>query len=119
MKADREPEISGSAQRQTKEKADENRAQNPNPAFPRISQMQYAKARRQQDRGWPETQRKTQTELGIATSEEFFVETYDQKERGPEQGKLERARSVQCELPEVKSMSYQNSLPKALCSGSP
>ena len=44
-------------------------------------------------------------ELGIATSEEFFVETYDQKERGPEQGKLERARSVQCEPPEVKSMS--------------
>src|ERR1044071_3457267 len=94
MEPDREPQIAGPSQRQTKEKADENRSQNSNPAFSRISQMKHAKTCRQQDRGPPETHRKGQAELGITTSEEFFVETDDQKECGPEQGELKRACSV-------------------------
>ena len=66
--------------------------------------MQRAEAQRKQNRRGPEANPISQSELGVAASEEFFVEAYDQKEPGPEHCKFQRAHTVQCESPEIKSM---------------
>src|SRR5580692_2078476 len=102
VKADGEPQVSGTAKSQAEKKSDDRNREQAHPGFPGIAKMQGCEESRKQERSRPETNALSQRELRIATQQEFFEQADDDKKTAPESRKFQNAPAMQCEPAERK-----------------
>src|SRR5580704_18735510 len=102
VKADGEPQVSGTAKCQAEKKSDDRNREQTHPGFPGIANMQSCEESRKQHRSGPETDALGQRELRIATQQEFFEQADDDKKPAPENRKFQDAPAMQCEPAEGK-----------------
>jgi hypothetical protein len=84
VKANREPEIPGTAKSETKEKTDESRCEHARPLLATISQMDQSEGARQNNGGRPKADTAGQRELRIAPEQELLEQADEEKHQRPE-----------------------------------
>src|SRR3954471_17265620 len=95
VKANCEPEISGAAQSQAKEEADESGGQQAGPMLLIIFQVNESEGAGKGQGSRPEAHAASQRELRVPAQQKFFEQSHQNEENAPECGKLRDPPAIQ------------------------